>query len=92
MLTRQGLPTVVAKRALGEEGTLVGRAVESAEEASAEAANGANLLLLSGTGGGLPDPGLVAAARKAQRSKASIPLLAMVDSGIEGLSRVLQAG
>lgn len=80
VLTPTGLPTVVARNMMQDGLALVGRAVANSEAAVAAAAEGASLLILQETGGSTPAGAAVAAA-KAQRSGASVPVIAALSSG-----------
>ncbi|KAI3436182.1 hypothetical protein D9Q98_002237 [Chlorella vulgaris] len=96
LLTRAGLPTVVAKRMLQDGLALVGRSVTSAEAAAEAAADGANFVVLepSNFGGAAPNSAEAVAAQQQQRSSASIPVVAAItaEASRDQLVQLMAAG
>ncbi|GLC54198.1 hypothetical protein PLESTB_000834000 [Pleodorina starrii] len=93
LLTDQGVPTVVARRMLSGSGpALVGRVVSDESAAVTAAADGANLLLVTGPGGVAPSAAVLEASKSGQRSGNAIPLLLGVRAaGGGGVEAALEA-
>ncbi|GIL45252.1 hypothetical protein Vafri_2543 [Volvox africanus] len=93
LLTNQGVPTVVARRMLSGSGpALVGRVVSDEGAAITAAADGANLVFVTGPQGASPSPAVLEASKSGQRSGNAIPLLMSVRlAGSGGVEEALEA-
>ncbi|GLI66055.1 hypothetical protein VaNZ11_009770 [Volvox africanus] len=93
LLTNQGVPTVVARRMLSGSGpALVGRVVSDEGTAITAAADGANLVFVTGPQGASPSPAVLEASKSGQRSGNAIPLLMSVRvAGSGGVEEALEA-
>ncbi|KAG1680578.1 hypothetical protein FOA52_015025 [Chlamydomonas sp. UWO 241] len=90
LLTDQGVPTVVAKRMLSQQ-ALIGRIVSTPEAAAAAAADGSNLVLVSGASGLPANEEVLNQAKASQRSGNPIPVLQYYTSGLTSEAQLMAA-